>query len=133
MSSSNERSSASPGASHKFAAGRLDRTRTHKACGDVAYRLMNDGTISDVRFNHIHAYARPRDQRADGAAHVLNIPGSHMKAKRDAIYGYNTWGPGRSLYALGYHSVPEPLEAAHDDPREFVRTLPSGCRPGKGD
>ncbi|NEB04467.1 PIG-L family deacetylase [Streptomyces sp. SID13726] len=121
-----------PGASHKFTAGWLERTETHKACSDVAYRLMNDGTISDVRFNHVYAYARPEDRRADGAAYVLNIPGSHMKTKRAAIYAYNTWDPGRNLYALGYHSVPELMEAAHADPREFVYTLPSGYRPGKG-
>lgn len=121
-----------PGASHKFSAGWLEHTETHKACSDVAYRLMNDGTISDVRFHHVYAYARPRARRADGAAYVLNIPGSHMKTKRNAMYAYNTWDPGRNLYALGYHSVPELLEAAHDDPREFVHTLPSDYRPGKG-
>ncbi|MFJ9734215.1 PIG-L deacetylase family protein [Streptomyces sp. NPDC101171] len=122
-----------PGASHKFTAGWLERTETHKACSDVAYRLMNDGTISDVRFNYVYAYGRPRDRRADGAAYVLNIPGSHMKVKRNAMYAYNTWDPSRNLYALGYHSVPELLEAAHADPREFIHTLPSDYRPGKGD
>ncbi|MFJ3718025.1 PIG-L deacetylase family protein [Streptomyces sp. NPDC090057] len=120
-----------PGASHKFTAGWLERTETHKACSDVAYRLMNDGTISDVRFNYVYAYGRPRDRRADGAAYVLNIPGSHMKVKRHAMYAYNTWDPSRNLYALGYHSVPELLEAAHADPREFIHTLPSDYRPGK--
>ncbi|MEW2256743.1 PIG-L family deacetylase [Streptomyces sp. NPDC047869] len=122
-----------PGASHKFTAGWLERTETHKACSDVAYRLMNDGTISDVRFNHVYAYGRPRDRRADGAAYVLDIPSSHMKTKRNAMYAYNTWDPSRNLYALGYHSVPDLLEAAHADPREFIHTLPSDYRPGKGD
>ncbi|MBK3625642.1 PIG-L deacetylase family protein [Streptomyces asoensis] len=121
-----------PGASHKFTAGWLEHTETHKACSDVAYRLMNDGTISDVRFNHVYAYERPRQDRADGAAYVLDIPAAHMKTKRKAMYAYNTWDPSRNLYALGYHSVPELLEAAHADPREFVHTLPSGYRPGKG-
>ncbi|MFE2583866.1 hypothetical protein [Streptomyces sp. NPDC059378] len=121
-----------PGASHKFTAGWLEHTETHKACSDVAYRLMNDGTISDVRFNHVYAYERPLDQRANGAAYVLDIPGSHMTKKRNAMYAYNTWDPSRNLYALGYHSVPELLEAAHADPREFVYTLPSDYRPGKG-
>ncbi|MGW2826266.1 PIG-L deacetylase family protein [Streptomyces sp. NPDC001443] len=121
-----------PGASHKFTAGWLEHTETHKACSDVAYRLMNDGTISDVRFNHVYAYERPRDQRANGAAYVLDIPSAHMTKKRNAMYAYNTWDPSRNLYALGYHSVPELLEAAHADPREFVYTLPSDYRPGKG-
>jgi LmbE family N-acetylglucosaminyl deacetylase len=121
-----------PGASHKFTAGWLEHTETHKACSDVAYRLMNDGTISDVRFNHVYAYERPQQDRADGAAYVLTIPSSHMTIKRNAMYAYNTWDPSRNLYALGYHSVPELLEAAHADPREFVHTLPSDYRPGKG-
>ncbi|MFB7333126.1 hypothetical protein FNH09_00105 [Streptomyces adustus] len=121
-----------PGASHKFTAGWLEHTETHKACSDVAYRLMNDGTISDVRFNHVYAYERPLDQRANGAAYVLDIPSAHMTKKRNAMYAYNTWDPSRNLYALGYHSVPELLEAAHADPREFVYTLPSDYRPGKG-
>ncbi|RPE46153.1 LmbE family N-acetylglucosaminyl deacetylase [Streptomyces sp. Ag109_O5-1] len=121
-----------PGASHKFTAGWLERTEAHKACSDVAYRLMNDGTISDVRFNHVYAYRRPWEQRADGAAYVLDIPSAHMDIKRNAIYAYNTWDPSRNLYALGYHSVPELLEPAHADPREFVYTLPSDYRPGTG-
>ncbi|MET8976196.1 PIG-L family deacetylase [Streptomyces sp. NPDC004539] len=120
-----------PGASHKFTAGWLERTEAHKAGSDVAYRLLNDGTISDVRFNHVYAYDRPEGDRADGAALVLNIPSAHMKLKRNAMYAYNTWDPGRNLYALGYHSVPEKLEAAHADPREFVHTLPSDYRPGR--
>jgi len=121
-----------PGASHKFTAGWLEHTETHKAGSDVAYRLMNDGVIKDVRFNHVYAYARPVDQRADGAAYVLDIPSAHMKTKHNALYAYNTWDPSRNLYALGYHSVPELMEAAHADPREFVYTLPSDYRPGKG-
>ncbi|MEU8652576.1 hypothetical protein [Streptomyces sp. NPDC048737] len=121
-----------PGASHKFTAGWLEHTETHMACSDVAHRLMNDGTISDVRFHHVHAYGRPREERANGAAYVLNIPGSHTWTKGNAIYACNTWDPGRNLYALGHHGVPEPLEAAHADPRESVHALPSDHRPGKG-
>ncbi|MFC9292388.1 hypothetical protein [Streptomyces sp. NPDC057052] len=99
---------------------------------DVAHRPTNDGTISDVRSHHVHAYERPRDERADGAAYVLNVPGSHMKAKRNAIHACNTWDPSRNPYALGHRSVPEPLEAAHADPREAAHTPPSDHRPGKG-
>ncbi|MFF3889722.1 PIG-L deacetylase family protein [Streptomyces sp. NPDC001914] len=122
-----------PGASHKFSAGWLDRTAAHKASSDAAYRLMNDRVISDVRFHHIYAYVLPRDRRADGASYVLNIPSAHMAIKRNSIYAYNTWAPSRNLYALGYHSVPDWLENAHNDPREFVCTLPSDYRPGKID
>ncbi|KAB1150049.1 PIG-L family deacetylase [Streptomyces luteolifulvus] len=120
-----------PGASHKFAAGWLDVTPTHKACSDAAYRLMNDGTIRDVRFNHIYAYDRPYGERARGASYVLNIPSAHMTRKRNSIYCYNTWNPDRNFYALGYHSAYEKLEPAHGDPREFIYTLPSNYRPGK--
>lgn len=122
-----------PGASHKFAAGWLDRTATHKACSDAAYRLMNDGILTDVRFNHIYAYILPYEKRTGKASYVLDIPSPHMAIKRNAIYAYNTWDPDRNLYALGYHSVPEWLEGAHGDPREFVYTLPSDYRPGKID
>lgn len=120
-----------PGASHKFTAGWLEHTETHKACSDAAYRLMNDGAISDVRFNYVYAYGRPEGERADGASYVLNIPAAHMKTKRNAMYAYNTWDPSRNLYALGYHSVPDLLEAAHADAREFVHTLPANYRPGR--
>ncbi|MGX1882865.1 PIG-L deacetylase family protein [Streptomyces sp. NPDC055287] len=120
-----------PGASHKFTAGWLEKTHTHKACSDVAYRLLNDGRITDARFNHVYAYNNPLETRAHGAAYVLNIPAAHMAAKRKAIYAYNTWDPSRNLYALGYHSVPGLLESAHHDPREFVYTLPSDYRTGQ--
>ncbi|MEU7906261.1 PIG-L family deacetylase [Actinoplanes sp. NPDC049118] len=126
-----------PGASHKFAAGWMDilpgqrPSPTHKACSDAAYRLMNDGTLTDVRFNHIYGYSLPMNERGRGAAYVLNIPDSHMRAKRNALYAYNTWDPDRNLYALGYHSVDFMMEGAHYDAREFVYTLPSNYRPGK--
>jgi LmbE family N-acetylglucosaminyl deacetylase len=126
-----------PGASHKFPAGWIDRlgqkpaNSTHKAISDAAYRLMNDRTLTDVRFNHIYAYNLPVEDRGRGAAYVLNIPDSHMKAKRNALYAYNTWDPDRNFYALGYHSVDWLLEAAHQDPREFVYTLPSNYQQGK--
>ncbi|MFF0752264.1 PIG-L deacetylase family protein [Streptomyces sp. NPDC004267] len=121
-----------PGASHKFAAGWLDKTATHKACSDAAYWLMKNGELTDVRFNHIYAYQQfpnPAD-RGRGAAYVLDIPAAQMAKKRAAILAYNTWDPSRNLYTLGYHSVPTWLEQAYADPREFVYTLPSGYKPG---
>ncbi|MET7437703.1 PIG-L deacetylase family protein [Streptomyces sp. NPDC004082] len=120
-----------PGASHKFTAGWLEETDTHKALADAAYFLIQEGVLKDVRFNYVYAYDKPRSRRADGAAYVLNIPPAHMALKRKAIYCYNTWAPDRNLYALGYHSVPAKMESAHEDPREFVFTLPSTYRPGR--
>jgi LmbE family N-acetylglucosaminyl deacetylase len=119
-----------PGASHKFTAGWLEETDTHKALADAAYFLLNEGVLADVRFNYVYAYDKPKSQRANGAAYVLNIPSAHMAIKRKAIYCYNTWAPDRNLYALGYHSVPDKMESAHDDPREFVFTIPSTYTPG---
>ncbi|MBZ4320751.1 PIG-L deacetylase family protein [Streptomyces huiliensis] len=114
-----------PGASHKFSAGWLDLTATHKACSDAAAQLFNDREITDVRFHHIYAYQqRAEADRAKGASYVLNIPPKHMEIKRKAILAYNTWDPSRNLYSLGYHSVSEWLENAYADPREFVYTLP---------
>jgi LmbE family N-acetylglucosaminyl deacetylase len=122
-----------PGASHKFAAGWLDTTATHKACSDAAYWLMRNGELADVRFNHIYTYEQypnPAD-RDRGAAYVLNIPPADMAKKRAAILAYNTWDPSRNLYSLGYHSVPTWLEQAYLDPREFIYTLPSNYKPGR--
>ncbi|MFJ8007693.1 PIG-L deacetylase family protein [Streptomyces fagopyri] len=120
-----------PGASHKFTAGWLEVTDTHKAISDAAYLLMNEGVLTDVRFNYVYAYDKPVSQRTAGAAYVLNIPSAHMTIKRNSIYCYNTWDPSRNFYALGYHSVPDKLESAHADPREFVFTIPSGYRTGQ--
>ncbi|MFJ9041178.1 PIG-L deacetylase family protein [Streptomyces sp. NPDC102406] len=128
-----------PNASHKFAAGWLDRNSdaeppnaTHKACSDAAYFLMKNGELKDVRFNHIYTYnAYSRDDRDRGADYVLNIPSSHMKKKQAAILAYNTWDPSRNLYTTGYHSVPKHLEQAYSDPREFVYALPSNYKAGK--
>ncbi|GAA4930363.1 PIG-L deacetylase family protein [Streptomyces coeruleoprunus] len=121
-----------PGASHKFAAGWLDGNATHKACSDAAHRLMKNGELTDVRFHHIYAYQQyPPAERDRGAAYVLRIPSAQMERKRKSILAYNTWDPSRNLYSLGYHSVPEWLEQAYADPREFVYTLPSNYRPGR--
>jgi LmbE family N-acetylglucosaminyl deacetylase len=114
-----------PGASHKFTAGWLETTATHKAITDAAVQLYRAGTLTDVRFNYVYAYDQPLSSRADGAAYVLDIPPAHMAIKRNALYCYNTWAPSRNLYALGYHSVPDKMEAAHADPREYVFTMPN--------
>ncbi|MFJ6623411.1 PIG-L deacetylase family protein [Kitasatospora sp. NPDC091335] len=114
-----------PGASHKFTAGWLEVTDTHKAITDAAVQLAREGKLSDVRFNFVYAYDQPLASRANGAAYVLNIPSAHMDTKRDAIYCYNTWNPSRNLYALGYHSVPAKMESAHSDPHEYVFALPN--------
>ncbi|MEV7729977.1 PIG-L family deacetylase [Streptomyces sp. NPDC087917] len=122
-----------PGASHKFAAGWLDGTDTHKACSDAAYWLMKNGELTDVRFNYIYAYkhfTNPAD-RGRGADYVLNIPAAQMAKKRASILAYNTWDPSRNLHSLGYHSVSDWLEPAYADPREFVYTLPKNYKPGK--
>ncbi|MFC0601056.1 PIG-L deacetylase family protein [Streptomyces palmae] len=119
-----------PGASHQFTAGWLEATRPHKAITDAAFHLMNEGVLRDVRFNYVYAYDKPLEKRADGAAYVLDIPPAHMAIKRNAMYCYNTWDPGRNLYALGYHSVPEKFESAHNDPREFLFTIPARYAPG---
>ncbi|WP_331743069.1 PIG-L family deacetylase [Kitasatospora sp. NBC_01300] len=114
-----------PGASHKFTAGWLEVTKTHKAITDAAVQLARAGKLTDVRFNFVYAYDHPLSSRADGAAYVLNIPADHMGTKRDAIYCYNRWSPSKNLYALGYHSVPEKMESAHNDPHEYVFALPN--------
>ncbi|MFH8384709.1 hypothetical protein ACH4E7_27850 [Kitasatospora sp. NPDC018058] len=43
-------------ASHKFTAGWLEATDTHKAITDAAVQLARAGTLTDVRFNHVYAY-----------------------------------------------------------------------------
>lgn len=119
-----------PGASHKFAAGWLDGNPTHKACSDAAYSLRD--RLPDLRFNYIYSYQQhPVDDRVQGADLVLDIPDADMARKRAAILAYNTWDPARDLYTLGYHSVPEWLEQASADPREFIHVLPADYRPGK--
>ncbi|MEV7601242.1 PIG-L family deacetylase [Kitasatospora sp. NPDC089797] len=113
-----------PGASHKFTAGWLEVTRTHKAITDAAVELAWDGVLSDVRFNFVYAYDYPESDRRRGAAYVLDIPDEHMRRKRNAISCYNAWRPSENLYALGYHSVPEKMERAAADRHEYVFALP---------
>ncbi|CAL2064883.1 hypothetical protein [Streptomyces murinus] len=40
-----------PGASHKFTAGRLEVTDTHKAITDAAVKLAREGVLTDVRWD----------------------------------------------------------------------------------
>ncbi|MFE4358306.1 PIG-L deacetylase family protein [Kitasatospora sp. NPDC056800] len=114
-----------PGASHKFTAGWLEVSATHKAITDAAVQLAREGKLTDVRFNFVYAYDHELPDRSRGAAYVLNIPDAHMKTKLKAIACYNSWDPSKNLYALGYHSVPEKLEGAAADPREYVFALPN--------
>ncbi|MEV7598348.1 PIG-L family deacetylase [Kitasatospora sp. NPDC089797] len=114
-----------PGASHKFTAGWLEVSATHKAISDAAVQLAKEGKLTDVRFNFVYAYDYPLASRRNGAAYVLNIPSDDMDTKRNAIACYNSWQPSKKLYALGYHSVPEKLESAAADPHEYVFGMPN--------
>ncbi|MFJ4184245.1 PIG-L deacetylase family protein [Kitasatospora sp. NPDC089509] len=113
-----------PGASHKFTAGWLEVTRTHKAITDAAVELAWDGVLTDVRFNFVYAYDFAESDRRRGAAYVLDIPDEHLQKKQNAIHCYNKWSPSENFYALGYHSVPEKMEAAAADRHEYVFALP---------
>ncbi|MER8104630.1 PIG-L family deacetylase [Kitasatospora sp. NPDC094016] len=114
-----------PGASHKFTAGWLEVSATHKAISDAAVQLARAGKLTDVRFNFVYAYDYPLASRGNGAAYVLNIPAAHMQTKLNAIACYNTWKPSKNLYALGYHSASEKLEGAAADPHEYVFAVPN--------
>ncbi|MFE3498497.1 PIG-L deacetylase family protein [Kitasatospora sp. NPDC059160] len=115
-----------PGASHKFTAGWLEVSATHKAISDAAVQLAREGKLTDVRFNFVYAYDHKPSLRGNGAAYVLNIPDAHMRTKRDAMACYNAWKPSKNFYALGYHSAWRKLEPASADPREYVFALPNG-------
>jgi LmbE family N-acetylglucosaminyl deacetylase len=93
------------------------RCLAHDLCASAAYEL-SFLAATRVSLYGIYEYAKPSKRRAAPVVQHLS-KGEHLK-KRDALMAYY---PRPGSIGYGYASVPELMEAARADPREFVIDL----------
>ncbi len=104
-----------PGASHRTTSPR-DPHPDHRAAGTAVLAAWRAGDVVDCRF----VVPWPPDTAApDGTTSVV-FDGPSRAAKRAALEAYRSWDPGRGRYAVGWHSVPDLIQAQHDDPVELT-------------
>lgn len=112
-----------PGSSHKLISGRLERNidglrhPTHMASWDAAHNLR--AQITDFRFYRCYEYT----QESPTAERVVHLDALWFEAKRRALQEYMFFDPSHGRFALGYHSVQGLIDAAFNDPREYMDRL----------
>ena len=115
-----------PRASHNLVSGRLDllprggTNSTHRACWDAAMNLCSE--ISDFRFYRIYVYWKDRADRDSQCQRDLRP--EWRASKRAALDEYKLFWPEAGRFAIGYHSVPQLMDAAAADTKEYLDLLP---------
>lgn len=112
-----------PDATHHVAAGVADwhnesgiGNLAHSGCEAAAREIP--AVRRRLQLHRIYAYSHPREHRTGDLVACLAEP--VMARKRAALDAYRRWDPAAGRVAFGYHSVPELIDAAAADPREFV-------------
>jgi hypothetical protein len=122
-----------PGATHHLMSGSLDllpagsasaTNLCHQACWDAAMKLRRK--ISEFRFYRVYIYWKdPADRRSQ---YQRDLKSEWQVAKRAALDEYKLFCPEAGRYAVGYHSVPQLLDAAASDSKEYLDLLPQSRR-----
>jgi len=122
-----------PGASHHLVSGNLDllpggsataTNLSHQACWDAAMKLRSK--ISDFRFYRIYVYWKDQADRDSQYQHDLKP--EWQACKQAALDEYKLFCPEAGRFALGYHDVPQLIDAAAADPKEYLDLLPRSRR-----
>jgi len=106
----------------------VGRNPTHRACWDVATRLLNEypkgwpdsRQLWDFRFYRTYTYYHPASHRS--AQFIRALP-QHLGFKQKALDQYKRWEPTRGELAWGYHSVKALIDAAYNDPHVYMDML----------
>jgi LmbE family N-acetylglucosaminyl deacetylase len=112
-----------PDAIHHVVAGDRD-VHAETGQGNAAHRGLAAAAtrIAELRsrlhFHRVYTYSHPIGAR--GADQVITLTADEMSRKIRALRAYALWEPVLGRIAFGYHSVPELIDAAASDPREFV-------------
>jgi hypothetical protein len=115
-----------PGSSHKLISGSLDllpdgsTNSAHRACWDAAQIVRN--SISDFTFYRIYAYYQLIQAR--NSQFQLNLKPEWQTTKQAAIDEYKLFLPEAGRLAAGYHCIPQLLDGAYNDPKEYFDLLP---------
>lgn len=92
----------------------------HILCANAATNLALQ-TKTDVTLHGVYVYSHPREDRNAPSIRSLSI--RELALKREALDCYKA---GAESIGYGYASVPELIDAAQTDPREFLIEVAHG-------
>jgi hypothetical protein len=124
-----------PGASHKLVSGARDKyydgtnwvvNQTHKALYDAGVKYNKEHPkVTDMCFYRVYVYRNPAgNQEADKSDHIFDNKVEWQTKKQMALLTYKRYDPQNGLYALGYHSFPDLIDAAYGNEFTYVDYLP---------
>lgn len=111
-----------PDATHHVVSGTEVHAETGE--GNVAHRGLAEAArripaiCSRLQFHRVYVYSHPIAERT--ADRIVTLSPAAMELKRLALHAYRVWAPALGRFAFGYHSAAELIDAAAEDPREFV-------------
>lgn len=95
-------------------------TSAHRLCEDAAALFAQRNPFTDVFLHAIYLYSFPLEERAFRCAGVLELTPAELEKKRQALDAYKAGG---DCIGYGYESVPDLIDAASTDPREYLWKL----------
>jgi hypothetical protein len=97
-------------------------TQAHRLCEDAAVIFAQRNPLTDVFLHAVYLYSFPLEERAFRAAafSVLELTPRELERKRRALQAYQKAG---DCIGYGYDSVPDLIDAAATDPREYFWKL----------
>jgi hypothetical protein len=125
-----------PGASHKLISGNRDYifdggywllNQTHEALYFAAVNYHNyTPSVTDIAFYRGYVYRNPKgNQEIDKSDYIFKNKPEWQVIKQNALNCYKEYNPKESKYALGYHSVPDLINAAYTNQYTYVDFLPN--------
>ncbi|MEG1410464.1 MAG: PIG-L family deacetylase [Terrisporobacter sp.] len=96
------------------------RHKDHKALGQAALELYNDGIIKDLRF-YIEPYEYENFKEENQEIKTWNVLNTDEMKLHNAMNAYKVWKPYSDLrYAIGYHSAGKYFDFVEKDKKEYV-------------
>lgn len=95
-------------------------TQSHRLCEDAAVLFSQRNPFTLVFLHAVYIYSFPLDERRQRGTHVLELTPAELELKRQALDSYKA---GADCIGYGYESVPDLIDAASTDPREYLWKL----------
>ncbi|MFL8712016.1 PIG-L family deacetylase [Clostridioides sp. GD02377] len=91
----------------------------HRALGEAALELYNEGKIKDLRF-YVEPYDYNDFKKINSNIEVWKVLNSQENKLLSAMNAYKKWNPENGQYAIGYHSVKSHFDELKTNKIQYV-------------
>ncbi len=95
-------------------------TSAHRLCEDAAVLFSQRNPFTLVFLHAVYVYSFPLEERRQRGTSTLELTPAELEKKREALDSYKAGG---DCIGYGYESVPDLIDAASTDPREYLWKL----------